>query len=91
MSVVAAGETVIGIHDGHNASVALVRDWRLELALQEERITRVKNQGDAPRNGLALALDMANGSGAAAPVALNGMYMNYGQWQRAIVTDEYRR
>ena len=43
----------LGIHDGHNASVALLRDGRLELALQEERLTRVKNQGDAPlRRGL---------------------------------------
>lgn len=82
---------VIGVHDGHNASVAMVRDGRLELALQEERVTRIKNQGDAPENGLALALRMANGSGATARIALNGLYMNYGQWQREKILGEYRQ
>jgi len=33
---------VIGIHDGHKASVAMVRDGRVEFALTEERITRIK-------------------------------------------------
>ena len=33
-----------------------MRDGRLELALQEERLTRVKNQGDAPARRGALAL-----------------------------------
>ena len=55
---------VLGVHDGHNASVALVRDGRIELALQEERLTRVKNQGDAPGEALRAALALAD----AAPV-----------------------
>lgn len=80
--------TVIGVHDGHNASVAVVRDGRVEFALQEERITRVKNQGDVPRNALGAALRDA---GAGARVALNGRYMNYGQWQRETVLDDYGR
>ena len=87
----APANAVIGVHDGHNASVALVRDGRLELALQEERVTRIKNQGDAPENGLALALQMAKGSQSSARVALNGLYMNYGQWRREKILDEYRR
>lgn len=82
-------EAVIGIHDGHNASVAVVRGGRLEFALQEERITRVKNQGDAPGNALASALKQANGAGASARVALNGRYMNYGQWQRETILGDY--
>jgi carbamoyltransferase len=84
-------QAVIGVHDGHNAAVALVRDGRVELALQEERITRIKNQGDAPENALALALEGANGSGATARVALNGRYMNYGQWQRETILADYGR
>ena len=87
----APGNTVIGVHDGHNASVALVRNGRVELALQEERITRVKNQGDAPASALAVALAHANGSGVAARVALNGRYMNYGQWQRETILQDYGR
>ncbi len=80
--------TVIGVHDGHNASVAVVRDGRVEFALQEERITRVKNQGDVPENALAAAvLDAGRG----ARVALNGRYMNYGQWRRETVLEDYER
>ena len=80
--------TVIGVHDGHNASVALVRDGRVEFALQEERITRVKNQGDVPKNALAAALQEA---GTGARVALNGRYMNYGQWKRETIVEDYGR
>jgi carbamoyltransferase len=85
---------VLGIHDGHNASVALLRDGRIELALQEERLTRVKNQGDAPGGALraALALSNAAPAPAAAPVvALSGHYMNYGQWQRETILRDYAR
>ena len=81
--------TVIGIHDGHNASVALVRDGRIELALQEERLTRIKNQGDAPALSLAYALKLANGSAGEARIALNGRYMNYHQWERETILEEY--
>ena len=80
--------TVIGVHDGHNASVAVVRDGRVEFALQEERITRVKNQGDVPKNALAAALHEA---GTGARVALNGRYMNYGQWGRETILEDYGR
>ena len=39
---------VIGIHDGHNASVALLRDGNLVYALSEERLVRRKNEGGIP-------------------------------------------
>jgi carbamoyltransferase len=81
----------LGIHDGHNASVALLRGGRLELALQEERLSRVKNQGDAPSGAAALALKMAGGrAGDDAPrVALGGRYTNYGQWTREAIVADY--
>ena len=82
---------VIGIHDGHNASVALVRNGRVEFALQEERITRIKNQGDAPGNALGGALVMAGHAASDARIALNGRYMNYGQWQRDTIREDYSR
>jgi carbamoyltransferase len=81
----------VGIHDGHNASVAVVRDGRIELALQEERLTRIKNQGDAPKGAAKLAFDMVNGEGVRARVGLNGLYMNYNQWQRETILDDYER
>jgi carbamoyltransferase len=79
----------VGIHDGHNASVAVVRDGRIELALQEERLTRVKNQGDAPVGAAKLAFQMVNGDGAR--VGLNGLYMNYHQWRRDTILADYER
>jgi carbamoyltransferase len=39
---------VFGIHDGHNASVALLQDGRVTWALQEERLNRVKNYDGFP-------------------------------------------
>jgi carbamoyltransferase len=36
---------VLGIHHGHNASCAIVRDGVLIAAIQQERITRIKNDG----------------------------------------------
>src|SRR5579871_5223551 len=80
--------TVIGVHDGHNASVAVVREGRVEFALQEERITRVKNQGDVPKNALAAALKDA---GTGTQVALNGAYINYGEWERETILEDYGR
>ena len=81
---------VLGIHDGHNASAALLRDGRIELALQEERLTRVKNQGDAPRGAVDAARLLMDRNSA--PVAaLNGRYMNYHQWQRETILRDYAR
>jgi carbamoyltransferase len=84
----AAAAAFVGIHDGHNAAAALVRGGRIELALQEERLTRVKNQGDAPARAARQALALA---GPAPRVALNGLYMSYGQWPRETVAGDYRR
>jgi len=77
----------LGIHDGHNASAALMRGGRLELALQEERLSRVKNQGDAPSGATALARRMAADSPTR--VALGGTYTNYGQWTREAILADY--
>jgi carbamoyltransferase len=81
----------MGIHDGHNASVAVVRDGRIEFAFQEERLTRIKNQGDAPGRSAKLAFQMLNGDGVGAQVGLNGLYMNYNQWQSGAIVDDYER
>jgi carbamoyltransferase len=57
---------VIGINDGHNASVAVVRDGELTRAIQEERLSRVKNQSGFPARGLVWCLEA---EGAAAVLA----------------------
>jgi len=54
---VAQKRQVTGIHLGHNAAAALVEDGRLIFAMQEERLSRVKNQGGLP----VLTLDYIGG------------------------------
>src|SRR3989338_5679965 len=39
---------VLGIHDGHNAGAALVKDGRVVSAISEERLTNIKNYSGAP-------------------------------------------
>ena len=51
---------IIGIHDGHNASVWLFEDGKIIAALQEERITRIKNDFKFPINALNKILEMTN-------------------------------
>lgn len=87
---IVAPRAYVGIHDGHNAAVAIVQDGKLRYALQEERLTRVKNQGDAPKFALRGALELF-GDEPPARIALNGRYMNYHQWQRDTVIRDYER
>src|ERR1700740_2684583 len=47
-------QTVYGVHTGHNSAVALVEDGVLKMALQEERLTRIKNQGGFPKNAIQM-------------------------------------
>lgn len=51
---------VVGIHDGHNASAALLREGQLVAAVQEERITRLKNQGGMPYRAIDAILRQGN-------------------------------
>jgi carbamoyltransferase len=47
---------VVGIHDGHNASVAYVEDGVLQFAIQEERLNLVKNYWGFPHKSLDFLL-----------------------------------
>jgi len=40
--------TVLGIHDGHDAGAALIRDGRVLAALQEERPRNIKHYNGVP-------------------------------------------
>jgi len=46
------GNFVIGMHIGHNSSAAIIENGSLIYAVQEERLTRIKNQGGLPEKGL---------------------------------------
>lgn len=50
---------IIGIHDGHGASAAVVEDGKLLAAVQEERLGRDKNRGGFPELAIAEVLDIA--------------------------------
>lgn len=44
---------ILGIHDGHNAAVALLQDGKIVFALQEERPTNIKNYFGFPEKAIA--------------------------------------
>ena len=39
---------ILGIHDGHNASVCLFEDGKIKFAIQEERLNKIKNYDGFP-------------------------------------------
>lgn len=43
---------ILGIHDGHNASVTLLKNGKVEFSIQEERFTYEKNKGGLPINAI---------------------------------------
>lgn len=47
---------ILGIHDGHNSSVALYQDGRIVYAVEEERFIREKNQTGFPIKAIAHCL-----------------------------------
>jgi len=70
---------VIGIHDGHNASVALAVDGELVFALQEERVSGEKNFTGFPEQALKFTLKQYGLSpGEVDHVALSSRFMTQG-------------
>ena len=51
--------TYLGIYDGHNASAAVFRDGRIHTAIQEERLTGVKNYFGPPEESARASLAAA--------------------------------
>ena len=47
---------LLGIHDGHNASVALMKDGKIIDAVQEERFKKIKNFGGYPKESIKYIL-----------------------------------
>ena len=43
---------IVAVNNGHNGSMALVKDGKLELYIEEERLTRSKYDGNAMRGAL---------------------------------------
>jgi carbamoyltransferase len=84
--------TVVGIHNGHNAAAAVVCDGQLQFALQEERLTRLKNQGGLPKQTLTAITNQfpaTTDPGRALPVAFGGENLTKCEWQRAAILASY--
>lgn len=84
--------TVIGVHIGHNAAAALVQEGKLAFALQEERLTRTKNQGGMPRGVLGKINSRFLSAGqnqAELPVILAGHNLSACPWRRDEILQNY--
>lgn len=50
---------VLGIHDGHNAGAAIVRDGKVLAAISEERLNNIKNYSGTPLLSIKKVFDIA--------------------------------
>lgn len=81
---------ILGIHDGHNAAAAILEDGKVVAAVQEERLSRVKNQGGIPHLSVREVLKVAGrNDGDIDCIALNGLYMTYNHFDRASLMQRY--
>jgi len=49
---------ILGIHDGHNATAALIINGKIEVAISEERLTYKKNDMGFPKNSIDKCLEL---------------------------------
>lgn len=52
--------TVLGVHDGHDAGAALIRDGRVLAALQEERPRNIKHYSGTPELAIRDVFKISN-------------------------------
>ena len=50
---------ILGIHDGHNASAAIIKKGKLICSIAEERLSRQKNHYGYPAKAIQCVLDFA--------------------------------
>lgn len=83
---------VVGVHNGHNAAAAVVQDAHLTFALQEERLSRIKNQGGLPKQtlkGIAADLRESTSEPVTIPVAFGGRNLTACHWKRDSILATY--
>ncbi len=79
--------TFLGIHDGHNASVALVAEGEVVFALQEERVVGEKNFTGFPQEALRVVLEEYGlKPGKVDHVALSSRFMTQGLDRESAIT-----
>ncbi len=80
---------IIGIHDGHNSAACLVEDGLVVAALQEERLTRTKNENCFPHRAVQWILDSTGTDpGDIDFVAMHSKHMPYSKTRDEIM-EEY--
>src|SRR5262245_60209947 len=85
-------DMILGLNDGHNAAAALLDNGRIVAAVQEERLTRNKNESGVPHRSIEHLFSMTGISGSSVRrVALNGTYMTFGAFDREPLLDEYEQ
>lgn len=87
----------LGIHDGHNATAALVSGGEVRAAVQEGRITRKKNEAGYPRRAIDEVMEIAGAEVADIDrVALSSQFMHAAEffegwdWYRKNYRDQIR-
>jgi len=83
---------VVGVHNGHNSSAAVVQDGVLAFALQEERLTRVKNQGGLPKltlQRIASDYPVKEDDERRLAMAFGGRNLTACDWQRDAILKSY--
>jgi predicted NodU family carbamoyl transferase len=64
---------ILGINDNHNASACLLKNGKLIACIQEERLTRKKNQGGLPRLAIKKCMEITNTSADDIDLAVFGL------------------
>lgn len=81
---------ILGIHDGHLSTAALLVDGCITAMASEERFTRRKNQGGAPARAIAWALEHAGVRGSELDaVALATLSQPLADWESS--SAQFRR
>lgn len=87
---------ILGIHDGYNACAALIEDGRVVAVVQEERMTRLKNDAGFTYSAIAEVLRLAacridqvdfvamNGRHIGIPVGRDELLRKFGQFSSPI-------
>lgn len=83
---------VLGVHDGHNASAAVLVDGEIQAAVQEERLARVKNIGGVPVRAIQEVMKLTGLTLADFDrIAVSSLYMVGGEHTRDEVLSRYAR
>src|SRR5207245_9023828 len=78
-------QRVVGVHTGHNSGAVLVEDGVLKMAIQEERLTRIKNQGGFPTKAMQEIIAASGPDhhfGTGFHLALGGKNLSECYWRR---------